>query len=83
MDPATDPAVPPDPVPATPPPKSRTKASSSSAAASALKEPEEPLPIYSYKDYTPAPAVVYTRHEEEANDIVAGLKGCASLALPL
>ncbi|KIL66138.1 hypothetical protein M378DRAFT_432809 [Amanita muscaria Koide BX008] len=29
---------------------------------------------YSYKDYNPTPTVVYTRHEEEANELVASLK---------
>ncbi|KDQ54182.1 hypothetical protein JAAARDRAFT_38785 [Jaapia argillacea MUCL 33604] len=35
------------------------------------------LPVYSYKDYPPAPGpmLVYTRHEEEANDFVQMLKG--------
>ena len=31
-------------------------------------------PIYSYKQYKPLPTVVYTQHEEEANELVAGLK---------
>lgn len=34
-----------------------------------------PLPPYSYKDYTPTPAVVYTPDEEEANDLVQCLRG--------
>ncbi|KAI0800052.1 ribonuclease H-like domain-containing protein [Fomes fomentarius] len=34
-----------------------------------------PLPLYSYKQYRPVPAVVYTQHEEEANDLVQSLKG--------
>ncbi|KAL6306886.1 ribonuclease H-like domain-containing protein [Sparassis latifolia] len=33
------------------------------------------LPLFSYTDYNPGPAVVYTRHEEEANDLVQTLKG--------
>ena len=33
------------------------------------------LPLYSYKQYRPVPAVVYTQHEEEANDLVQGMKG--------
>lgn len=33
------------------------------------------LPQYSYKDYSPVPAVVYTPDEEEANDLVQCLKG--------
>ena len=31
-------------------------------------------PIYSYKQYKPLPTVVYTQHEEEANDLIGGLK---------
>ncbi|KAI0324115.1 ribonuclease H-like protein [Cubamyces sp. BRFM 1775] len=34
-----------------------------------------PLPPYSYKNYTPTPAVVYTPDEEEANDLVQCLRG--------
>ena len=34
------------------------------------------LPIYSYKDYPPAPTMIYTSHEEEANDLVQTLRGC-------
>ena len=39
---------------------------------------QAPLPKYSYRDYHhPTPTVVYTRHEEEADDLVLGLKpGC-------
>lgn len=36
----------------------------------------QPLPPYSYKDYSPTPTTVYTQHEEEANDLVETLKGC-------
>ena len=32
------------------------------------------FPLYSYKRYKPLPTVVYTQHEEEANDLIAGLK---------
>lgn len=35
----------------------------------------EPLPVYSYKDFTPQPTIVYTQHEEETNDLVDALKG--------
>ena len=35
-------------------------------------------PNYSYKDYVPKATIVYTRHEEEANDIVETMKGCAT-----
>ncbi|KAI0922992.1 hypothetical protein AcW1_002508 [Taiwanofungus camphoratus] len=33
------------------------------------------LPLYSYKDYPPVPTVIYTRHEEEANELVQTLRG--------
>ncbi|KAI0768322.1 ribonuclease H-like domain-containing protein [Trametes elegans] len=33
------------------------------------------LPVYSYKDYSPTPAVVYTPDEGEANDLAQCLKG--------
>ena len=33
------------------------------------------LPRYSYTSYTPTPSVVYTRHEEEADDLVGALRG--------
>lgn len=37
--------------------------------------PVEELAVYSYKDYTkPKPVLVFTKHEEEANDLVDGLK---------
>ena len=32
------------------------------------------IPVYSYKHCKPLPNVVYTQHEEEANELVAGLK---------
>ncbi|TFK53240.1 ribonuclease H-like protein [Heliocybe sulcata] len=35
----------------------------------------EELPLYTYKDYTPQPCVVYTRNEDEANDFIQLLKG--------
>ena len=54
-------------------------AEESIAAASSSKTlqqpPKEPT-VYSYKDYSPEPAVVYTRHEEEANELVSCLRGC-------
>ena len=31
-------------------------------------------PIYSYKHFKPLPTVVYTQHEEEANDLIGALK---------
>ncbi|KAI8972404.1 ribonuclease H-like domain-containing protein [Trametes punicea] len=37
--------------------------------------PSRLLPPYSYRDYTPTPAVVYTADEGEANDLVQCLKG--------
>lgn len=33
------------------------------------------LPLYFYKDYSPSPAVVYVRHEDEANELVQSLSG--------
>lgn len=37
------------------------------------------LPRYCYKDYSPKPIAVYTRHEEEADDLVASLApGCVT-----
>ncbi|KAH9915205.1 ribonuclease H-like domain-containing protein [Fomitopsis serialis] len=33
------------------------------------------LPLYSYKDYYPAPAVVYVRHEDEADELIQALSG--------
>ena len=36
--------------------------------------PAVQTPFYSYKDYNPLPTVVYTQHEEEANELIAGLK---------
>lgn len=52
-------------------------ATSGDASTSATPAPpeKEKLPLYSYKQYPPTPAVVYTRHEEEANDLVECLKG--------
>lgn len=32
------------------------------------------FPVYSYKHCKPLPTVVYTQHEEEANNLIAGLK---------
>ena len=32
------------------------------------------FPFYSYKEYAPMPTVVYTRHEEETNELVSSLK---------
>ncbi len=51
-----------------------TAGEASISAAPAPPE-KETLPLYSYKQYPPIPAVVYTRHEEEANDLVGCLKG--------
>ncbi|OBZ66335.1 Werner syndrome ATP-dependent helicase [Grifola frondosa] len=33
------------------------------------------LPLYSHTDYSPSPVVVYTRHEEEADELVQAMKG--------
>jgi len=32
------------------------------------------FPLYSYTHFKPLPTVVYTQHEEEANELIAGLK---------
>jgi hypothetical protein len=32
------------------------------------------FPVYSYRNFDPLPTVVYTQHEEETNDLIAGLK---------
>lgn len=48
---------------------------SSSASASTRTRVAPELPLYSYKDYTPSPAVVYIRHEDEANELVQSLSG--------
>ncbi|EKM56744.1 uncharacterized protein PHACADRAFT_172418 [Phanerochaete carnosa HHB-10118-sp] len=53
----------------------RTSSSSVTSEAAASKAPEEKLPAYSYKDYKPAPTIVYTNQEEEANELVTKLKG--------
>jgi hypothetical protein len=68
--------------------KTESKTSKCKGKASAQKKPKiirledmmeesrkENLPLYSYKDYTsPKPYIVYTRHEEETNDLVDSLK---------
>jgi hypothetical protein len=36
---------------------------------------ESNFPVYSYEDFSPAPISVYTRHEDEANELVETLKG--------
>ena len=54
--------------------------SSASASTGARVAPE--LPLYSYKDYTPSPAVVYIRHEDEANELVQSLSGYGYRTLP-
>ncbi|CCM05408.1 uncharacterized protein FIBRA_07625 [Fibroporia radiculosa] len=38
------------------------------------KSKDAMLPLYSYKTYIPEPVVVYTRHEEEADELVQVLK---------
>ena len=56
----------------------RDKPDSTQAGESDAEGRQAPLPKYSYRDYHhPTPTVVYTRHEEEADDLVLGLKpGC-------
>lgn len=52
--------------------KTVTKKGTEASSATAEKETGEP---FSYKDCQPEPAVVYTCHEEEANDLVQNLRG--------
>jgi hypothetical protein len=52
-----------------------------SSKASSSKPDASRLPIYSYKDYLPRPGTVYTRHEEEANDLVVTLRGCVCILM--
>lgn len=45
------------------------------SSSSSPPVPTEELPLYSYKDYTnPKPVLVYTKHEDETNDLIDGLK---------
>lgn len=61
----------------------RDKPDSTQAGEFDVEGRQAPLPKYSYRDYHhPTPTVVYTRHEEEADDLVLGLKpGPVSLDL--
>lgn len=52
--------------------KTVTKNTTEASTATAEKETGEP---FSYKDCNPEPAIVYTCHEEEANDLVQNLRG--------
>lgn len=50
----------------------------SAVVASSSKQAEQPpkeTQAYSYKDYSPEPAVVYTCDEDETNDLVSCLNG--------
>lgn len=49
---------------------SRARLINESREAATFEKVPALLPIYSYKDYQPQPAIVYTRHEEEANDLI-------------
>lgn len=43
---------------------------------SADTSPEQAVKLlYSYKDYSPAPVIAYTRNEDEADELVQTLKG--------
>lgn len=58
--------------------KSNGKATTSDTRtrSKGLVQPTDPtLPLYTYEGYSPAPAVVYTRHEDEANELAAALTG--------
>ncbi|KAH9927542.1 ribonuclease H-like domain-containing protein [Amylocystis lapponica] len=63
-------------IPAT---KSRSRAvtaTSTSQSTDNTKEKENVVhPLYSYKDFEPPPVVVYTKHEEEADELVQTLQG--------
>lgn len=65
--------------PATSPRPEETSSSSSKSKpttqAAAATESSKSLPLYSYKDFTPQPAIVYTQHEGETDDLVDSLKG--------
>jgi hypothetical protein len=59
--------------------QTRTKVSAQSPSVISIDAEapltQETLPIYSYKDYTaPKAVLVYTKHEEETNELVACLK---------
>ena len=54
--------------------KAATKKKKLSSVNTLDSVPSAQLPVYSYKDSQPLPTVVYTQHEEEANELIAGLK---------
>lgn len=45
------------------------------ASGTSGTDPSPTLPVYSYKDYENHPFVVYTRNEEEVNDLIGCLHG--------
>ena len=52
------------------------QASRSNSSKSTAKPSTNPdLPIYSYRDFSSIVTTVYTRHEEETNDLVQALRG--------
>ncbi|KZT63392.1 ribonuclease H-like protein [Daedalea quercina L-15889] len=55
--------------------RSQAGSSALSGTMSAEASATPSLPLYSYKDYDPVPAVVYIRHEDEANELVQNLSG--------
>jgi len=52
-----------------------TKTLAKTASDGSGAGPSEALPVYSYKDYERPACVVYTKNEEEVNDLVGCLYG--------
>ena len=76
--PVTSPSATPSAPDTQPEAPTRDKPDSNQAGEVDAEGRQAPLPKYSYRDYYhPTPTVVYTRHEEEADDLILGLKpGC-------
>ncbi|PCH37561.1 hypothetical protein WOLCODRAFT_167591, partial [Wolfiporia cocos MD-104 SS10] len=55
--------------------RAASKKSKSAKESETQSGGEDALPVYSYKDFSPVPAVVYTRHAEEADELVGALVG--------
>ena len=53
----------------------QTKGGRSKATSSKPTSDASMLPVYSYKDYSLKATTVYTRHEDEANELVEMLRG--------
>ena len=62
----------------------RKSPSFNSGSMGKQKPASSSFPLYSYKEYTPKSTVVYTRHEEEANELISSLKhGQVQFCLPV